>query len=95
VIGGVSGYDPYNKLYWVEMSTNTSIIYFGINVTNGNVTWNVNAYTALETLAWDPATKLMYGFGLNSNFTYRTLVTLNSKTGEFQQVGKINFKLKI
>jgi hypothetical protein len=91
VLGGVAAYDPIHKIFWVESASNTSILYFGIDVHEGDIKFTVNADEFnLETLVWDPATKLMFGLGLagNDTFAYRTIVSLDSKTGELSLVGK-------
>lgn len=76
------------------MSEPSDIYYYGIDVIKGDLVWNLtyDEYD-METLAWDPATKLMYGFGIAGNETvwYRSVVTLNSKTGQFSQVGNLSF----
>jgi len=94
VLGASSVYDPKNKVLWLMFGTNTSINLFGYNVTNGKLLWNINddVYN-LETMDFDPETGLIYGIGLkviNDSYASRTVVTLNSATGEFNVIAVID-----
>jgi hypothetical protein len=52
VLAGISAYDPIHKIYWVQAATNNSIIYFGIDVHNGDIKFTVDdSEFILETLA--------------------------------------------
>ena len=93
VLSTVSALDPLHRIYWVEVASNFTFMFYGIDIESKSVVWvlNDNLYS-LETLVWDPVTGLMFGFGVGGNdtFSYRTLVSLDSKTGQYNQVGKIH-----
>ena len=91
LLGATSALDPLHKIYWVEVySLNTSYsMFYGINVESKTVAKVPNSNYPLQTLAWDPITKLMVGFGIaEQNISLCTVVTLDSKTGQFNQIGK-------
>jgi hypothetical protein len=79
----------------LQTSSNSNVsLYYGIDVANSVLRWNIEAgFYDMITITWDPATKLMYGFGLTGNESnaQRAVVTLNSQTGEFDLVGNSLF----
>ena len=91
VLGATSALDPLHKIYWIEVSsTNSSyFMFYGVNIESKTVRKVLN-YKMLSTLAWDPVTKLMVGYGVERNASswYRAVVTLDSKTEQFNQIGK-------
>lgn len=56
LLGGLSVYDPVNKIYWLEFAVNVTINLYGIDVNNGRLVKTVENTLNLETGDWDPAT---------------------------------------
>jgi len=94
VLGGIHGYDPKNKLLWLEygLPDNTGIDLYALDVTTGQWKYqNTPNPLNMESMNYDSQTGLMYGIGLtfeNQNHT-RLLLTLDSMTSKFTVIGDI------
>jgi len=92
VLGGASAYDPANNILWIQLGTGAEIDLFGFNINTGQQVYQIDDSMSMETMNYDPVTKLLYGIGLkvmNETSAIRILVTLDSKTGKFNEIGTI------
>jgi len=93
VLGGASTYDPSNSMLWIQLGLKSgSISNFGFNISTGKLVHQIPDTLNMETMDYDPVTQLIYGIGLqvfNETSYYRILMTLDSKTGKYNIIGKI------
>jgi len=92
VLGAASAFDPANNILWIQLGVGAGIDLFGFNVDSKQQVFQLSDTLNMETMNFDPVTRLIYGVGLkvvSQTEYYRILMTLDSKTGKYNEIGKI------
>jgi len=91
VMAGLNAFDARNNLLWLSyFDIDYSFFLFALDVSSGQWKYqNVSVPMNMVTMTYDSQTGLMYGIGENDQTATRLLVTFNSVSLEFKEVGPI------
>lgn len=89
VLSGGHGYDPENRVLWVQTASSTLFRLYGLSVLNGKKLFDVEDFAYFSNMVYDPKTSKMVGAAYDVGRRKHFIATLDSTTGKFMAKGLI------